>query len=212
MKGSIGEYHLWVCSCFSSSSPHVLKVEGNEGLVLWHINHWRVFNTKSIFRHVKFHFKQFNLTLSTQFSSVWPISRTLSGATTLGQSGPGSDGNKGVLHIPQISITEVSPSDYFVSYLGHSLGESYPSAEMQSVYYAAPGPENVSTQECLEHFIWRCTLYDGTLCMKVHKIYRCRKWNKRSEFKPKTGLFEFNFALVSFGKAWVHSLSFCSYE
>ena len=32
----------------------------------------------------------------------------------------------------------VSPSDYLVSYKGHSSGKSYPSAEMQSVYSAAP--------------------------------------------------------------------------
>ena len=64
---------------------------------------------------------------------------TLSVATILGHSGPGSDGNKGVLHILQnSSITEVLLSDCLVSYLGHSLGVSYPSAEMQSVYFAAP--------------------------------------------------------------------------
>ena len=32
-------------------------------------------------------------------SSIWPIDKTLSGATTPGQSGPGSKGNEGVLHI-----------------------------------------------------------------------------------------------------------------
>ena len=64
--------------------------------------------------------------------------RTISGATTPGQSEPGSDGSKGVLHIPQSSsITDATPSDYLLSYLGHSLGESYPSVEMQSVYSAA---------------------------------------------------------------------------
>ena len=64
---------------------------------------------------------------------------TLSGATTLSQSGPGSDGKKGVIRILQSSsITGVSPSDCLVSYPGHSLGKSYPSAEMQSVYSAAP--------------------------------------------------------------------------
>ena len=31
-------------------------------------------------------------------------------------------------------ITGASPSECFLSYLGHSLGKSYPSAEMQSVY------------------------------------------------------------------------------
>ena len=46
----------------------------------------------------------------------------LSGATTLGQSGPESDGNEGVLCVTQgSSITEASPTDCFVSYLGQSL-------------------------------------------------------------------------------------------
>ena len=63
----------------------------------------------------------------------------LSGATIPGQSGPGSNGNEGVLRIPQSpSITGTSPSDCLVSYLGHSLGGSYPSAELQSVYSTAP--------------------------------------------------------------------------
>ena len=54
--------------------------------------------------------------ISTQFSSIWPIDQTLLGATTLGQNRPWSDGNEGVLHIPQSSsITEASPSDCLVS-------------------------------------------------------------------------------------------------
>ena len=61
--------------------------------------------------------------------------------TTPGQSGPGNDGNEGVLRIPQSSsIAGTSPSDCLVSYAGHSLvgGGSYPSAEVQSVYSTAP--------------------------------------------------------------------------
>ena len=47
---------------------------------------------------------------------------TLSDATTLGQSGPESNGNEEVLGSPQsFSITETSPSDCLVSYPGHSL-------------------------------------------------------------------------------------------
>ena len=46
------------------------------------------------------------------FSSMWSIDRTLSGATISGQSGPGSDNNEGVLHIPpRSSITETSALD-----------------------------------------------------------------------------------------------------
>ena len=69
----------------------------------------------------QFHFKWFSLAW-VQFSSIWPIDRTLSGATTLGHSGPGSDGIKWVLCIPQSSsITGVSPSDCSVLYPGHSF-------------------------------------------------------------------------------------------
>ena len=63
-----------------------------------------------------------------------------SGATTPGQSGPGSNGNEGVLRIPQSSSTAgTSPSDCLVSYQDTRWGEgSYPSAEKQSVYSTAP--------------------------------------------------------------------------
>ena len=82
----------------------------------------------------QFHFKQFSLALvrslnvktvlflkipfsiSTQFSSIWPIDRTLSGATSEGQRGLESDNNEGVLRIPQSSsITYTSPSDCLMS-------------------------------------------------------------------------------------------------
>ena len=56
----------------------------------------------------------------------------------MGQSGPGSNGNEGVLYIPQSSRTGASPSDCLLSYLGHFWGESYPFAEMQTVYSSAP--------------------------------------------------------------------------
>ena len=91
-------------------------------------------------------------------SSIWPIDRTLSDATTTGQNGSESDGNEGALCIPQSSsITRATPSDCLLSYTGHSLGvlplcrnavgvfygssqmghsfeESNFSTEMQSVY------------------------------------------------------------------------------
>ena len=69
---------------------------------------------------------------------------TLSGTTTLGLSGPGSDGIKWVLRISQSSsITEASPSDCLIWYPGHSsvcvcVGGPYLSAEKQSLYSTAP--------------------------------------------------------------------------
>ena len=61
--------------------------------------------------------------------------RALLSAITPGQSGPVNNGNKGVLHTLQSSrITGASPLDCLVSYPKNTLGESYPSADMQSVY------------------------------------------------------------------------------
>ena len=63
------------------------------------------------------------------------MDRNLSGATTPRQSSPGGDGNEEVLCIPQSSsITEASSSDCLELYPGQSLGKSYLSAEIQSVY------------------------------------------------------------------------------
>ena len=65
--------------------------------------------------------------------------RTISSATTLGQSGPRSTGNEEVLHFLQSpNITGASPSDCLVSYPGHLLRESYLYGEMQSVNSKAP--------------------------------------------------------------------------
>ena len=100
--------------------------------------------TNSIIKHRSFIYTKGNVktvlfqviqqSKNTLFSSTWPIDRTLSGATIPGESGPESDGNKGVFRIPQSSgNTGASASDCFVSYIGHSLEESYPFAKVQSV-------------------------------------------------------------------------------
>ena len=74
-----------------------------------------------------------------QFSSIWPIDRTLSGATTPGHSRPGINGNEGVLHIPQSSsIIGTLPSDCLCITWTLVGGWYYPSAKMQSMYSAAP--------------------------------------------------------------------------
>ena len=61
-----------------------------------------------------------------RYSYIWPSGGSLSRATTSGQGGPGSDGNEGVLRIPQSpSTTGTSPSDCLVSYAGHSLNGAF---------------------------------------------------------------------------------------
>ena len=70
---------------------------------------------------------------------IWFIDRTLSVATTLDLSGPGSDGNEELLHIPQSSsIIGASLSDCLVLYPGHCLWRSCLFADMQSMYSTAP--------------------------------------------------------------------------
>ena len=65
-------------------------------------------------------------------SSIRPINMILAG-------GWRSDENEEVLHIPQISIIRGAlPSYCLVSYRGHSVEDSYPSAVMQSAYFTAP--------------------------------------------------------------------------
>ena len=57
----------------------------------------------------------------------------LSGATIPDQSGPGSNGNEGVLRIPQRSSIKL-----FNGISGHTLEGFLPSAEVQSMYSTVP--------------------------------------------------------------------------
>ena len=55
-------------------------------------------------------------------NSIWPTDRILACAIAPSQRESESNGNKGLLHIPQSSrITGASPSDSLVSYIGHLL-------------------------------------------------------------------------------------------
>ena len=91
-------------------------------LVLWHINHRRLFNTKSIFVHINRSISNNLISISSLFSSIQPIDRILSITTISGQRGPGRNRNKGVFRIPQrFSISEACPSNFLVSYPVHSF-------------------------------------------------------------------------------------------
>ena len=105
-------------------------------------------------------FQTIQFSMSTQFSSIWPLDRTISGATTPGHSGPGSDGNEGVVRILQNSgITGTSPSDCFVSYPGHLLGEYHSSAEMQSVYSVAPNRLGQDQIDLFENYLYQIGIF-----------------------------------------------------
>ena len=128
------------------SGPGAMAINVWFGLILWYINHCRLFNTRSIFIHInssisnnsvlykyKFLFRHIlnvktvlfqaiYLSISTQFNSVGPTGWTLSGVTTPGQKGPGSNGNEGVLRIPHYwSHTIRFLSDISMTHIGGVL-------------------------------------------------------------------------------------------
>ena len=73
------------------------------------------------------------------YSSIWPTDRILSGAITSGQSRSGSDGSEvGTLHSPKIQHYWSLTIRLFSVISRTLVGESYPSAEMQSVCSTAP--------------------------------------------------------------------------
>ena len=85
-------------------------------------------------------FQTIQFSIRTLFSSIIPKDRTLSGATTLTQSEPGSDGNEGILLIPQsCKITRTSRLDCLSRTLVVCVWRGvHPSTEKQSVYSTAP--------------------------------------------------------------------------
>ena len=92
-------------------------------------------------------FQAIQFSMSTQFKCQIVLFDPLIGPYQ-GQSGLGNNGNERVLCIPQSSsITEASSTDGFVSYPGHSLRKSYPSAGMQLFYF-------VIFHHFLEIIIW----------------------------------------------------------
>ena len=81
----------------------------------------------------QFYLKQLSL---AEVNSFCLIDGTLSGGSTPGQSEPGSDAIKGYSASPKAPA--LREHHCLVLYPGHSLVDSYPSTEMQLVYFAAP--------------------------------------------------------------------------
>ena len=87
-------------------------------------------------------FQAIQFSTSSEFSSIWTIDRTLSGATTPGQSRTRSDGNDGVHHILQSScITRTSPSDCLVSYTRTLIGGVLPLGKRCNHCILQPQPD-----------------------------------------------------------------------
>ena len=138
------------------------------GLVLWHIYHCSLFNTKSILMHKTVLFQIVQFSISILFNSIYPINRTLSGATIPGQSGPGSDDNEGVPRIPQTSkITGTAPSDRLMSH----PEQKYCVKQVQTAYWtlAIHSHRDKSSETPASYLIY-CYIwtYDRAINQEMH--------------------------------------------
>ena len=119
------------------------------------------------------------------------------GTTTPDKSGPGSDGNKWVLCIPQSSSINIASSDCLESYPGLSPGKSYLSAEMQSVYSAAPADW---VSDYYYYISWRFE-YFKTILFEIVIFFPLKiKWCKCEKIEESFSIEFFLFSeLVWFG-------------
>ena len=79
------------------------------------------FNDKTVlFQTTQFNISNFG-TVFMSSTSICNIDRTLSGATTPGQNGPGCNDNEVLLFIPQRFYTGTSPSGYFFFVISRKL-------------------------------------------------------------------------------------------
>ena len=132
---------------FSMSIVFVYSQLNVRRVLFWTIQ----FSVSTVSMSRLFYFKQFSLahktvlfqvtqfSIRTQFSSIWPIDRALSAATTPGLNKPESDANEEVFRVPQSSSnTGTSPSDCLESYPKHSLwgGILPPCKDAVGVFYS----------------------------------------------------------------------------
>ena len=84
-------------------------------------------------------FQVIQFCISTQFRSICPIDRTLSGATSPGRVDLGAMAMKSASHSPKLQHYLNLPIRLF-SVISRTIvvGGSYPSAEVRSVYSTAP--------------------------------------------------------------------------
>ena len=120
---------------------------------------------------------QFNI--SSQFSSIWPLDRTLSGATNTTESDPESDGNEWVLCFPQSSnITKDSASDCLISYPRHPLGVgSLTPLQRCNWCILQPQPKRQLITVCQFFVLQKNTWYYITMCKWFLDMNSCLKYN-----------------------------------
>ena len=114
-------------SKFLRQSWLIFIIKGFRTIVFIFIVEITIKMKKIVWKPLMINISYFLHTVKGSNFSIRHIDRTLSGNTTLGQSGPRSDGNKKVLRVLQSSsITGTSASDCLMLYPGYSMGGVLP--------------------------------------------------------------------------------------
>ena len=122
-------------------------------------------------------FQTIQFSISIQFSFIWPIDRTLSSTSTPGQVDQGAMAMNGYSIFPKApTLLKPRHEIVWVSYPGHSLEESYHSAEMQSV--SSPIPADC-THLFAELYCFKYICLIQVFCILLYtylKQLHCFKW------------------------------------
>ena len=128
-------------------------------------------------------FQAIQFSISTHFSFVWPINRTLSDANTPSQRGPGSSCNEEVLRISQSSsITETSPSEFLVSHPWYSFGGVlHFCREEVGIFYGPSRQDKRTLNNCINIWIHKITL-KSLFVFRIEQCLSIKKWDCWNDF------------------------------
>ena len=116
--------------------------------------------------------------------SIWPIDKTLSSATTLGQSGPRSD-DKGTLHSLKLQHYWRLTIRLFRVIITILIGRVLSLCRDSVGIFCSPSWQGQYKIQ------WKCLWFNG---------YHYRKWTRWLEVKSQTRLFAFHIALIPLRK------------
>ena len=170
-----------LCRLILKAYQPILGSFYNKGIVF--ILHWYLLFCVIFFRDFLFALSPVEY---TQFA-CWPIHITLTGTTTLGQSGPGSNSNEGILYLIRSSQQEVYCQMQKPPFLWGR--ESCIIAGDIVNLFSAPPTEWSFMQS---YHIWYIYIY----IYIYENSYPGKNWNQLPEFKSQTKPFAFCLAPI----------------
>ena len=121
-------------------------------------------------------FQTIKFCISTQFRSIWPMDRTLSGDTTPDQRAIAIKGNPDFSKAP--ALLEPHHQIFSCHIQEIRSGLSYPSGEMQSVFSAVPADWTVRHLGNIPRYI----CYESTYCLEFSSLLYKHLLNDRLQW------------------------------